>query len=79
VGGLRAVVLELDAQLLPQEIEMIWELIEVGEPAVAYEMLCSQLFEHHAGISAQTVGALSELGAAMNLEPRQWQILKVVD
>lgn len=79
VGRLRAVVLELEAQLLPREVEMIWELIDVGEPRVAYEVLCSQLYEHDAGIGAPTVAALSDLGAAMNLEPRQWQLLRVVD
>lgn len=79
IGKLRGVVLELEGQLLRREIEMIWELIDAGEPAVAYEMLCSQLYEHDAGIQMQTISVLSELGLAMNLEPRQWQILRVVE
>jgi hypothetical protein len=79
IGKLRAVVLELEGRLLRREIEMIWELIDAREPAVAYEMLCSQLYEHDAGIQTQTIGVLAELGSAMNLEPRKWQILRVID
>jgi hypothetical protein len=79
IGRLRAVVLELEAQLLPQEVEMIWELIDVGEPRVAFEMLCSQLYEHDAAVGVQVGGALAEIGTAMNLESRQWQILRTVD
>jgi hypothetical protein len=79
IGKLRAVVLELEDSLLSQEVEMIWELLDAGESAVAFEMLCSQLYEHDVAIETQTRGVLSELGAVMNLESRQWQILRVAD
>ncbi|MFI7068487.1 MafI family immunity protein [Kribbella sp. NPDC050124] len=79
IGRLRAVLLDVEPQLLPTEVQMIWELVDVGEPAVAFEMLCTQLYEHDAGVNSDVVKRLADLGEAMNLRPRQWEILRVAD
>ena len=78
-GKLRGVVLEL-AHLLPaSEVQDIWEYIDYDEPGLAFEMLCTQLYERDAGVDAEVVARLKELGSAMRLEPRAWQILRVCE
>ena len=46
---------------------MIWQLIEVGEPAVGFDMFRTQLYEHDAGVSSHVVEWLADLDGAMNL------------
>lgn len=76
-GKLRGVVLEVAHLLLPAEVQDIWEYLDYDEPGLAFETLCTQLHEHDSVVSADTVGRLREVGSAMDLEPRQWQILRV--
>jgi hypothetical protein len=78
-GKLRGVVLEVAELLLPSEVQDVWEYVDYDEPGLAFETLCSQLHEHGSVVSAEVVGRLAEIGAAMGLEPRQWEILRVVD
>ena len=76
-GKLRGVVLELETLLLPSEVTDILDYIDHNEAGVAFELLCSQLYERDAGVSAQTVRQLAEIGSAMQLDPGQWQVLRI--
>jgi hypothetical protein len=73
---MRAIVLELEASLTPDEVDMIWQLIDVDEPGIAFEMLCTQLYEHDAEVEDEVVDRLQVIGTAMQLKPRQWEILR---
>lgn len=76
-GELRGVVLEVADLLLPSEVRDVWDFVDYDEPGLAFETLCTQLHEHDAVVSAEVVGRLAEIGAAMGLEPRQWRVLRV--
>ncbi|WP_350274872.1 MafI family immunity protein [Kribbella sp. HUAS MG21] len=76
-GKLRRVVPELAPGLPVSEVQDICEYVDHDEPGLAFEMLCTQLYEHDAGIRSETVARLAELGVAMGLDPRQWQMLRV--
>jgi hypothetical protein len=60
----------------PAEADMIWELIDVDEPGIAFEMLCAQLYEHDVEVADELVDRLQVIGAAMQSEPRHWEILR---
>ncbi|MDX6240272.1 MAG: hypothetical protein QOG10_5092 [Kribbellaceae bacterium] len=76
IGQMRAVVLQLEALLTPAEVDMIWELVDVDEPVIGFEMLCTQLYEHDAEVEDEVIDRLQVIGTAMQLEPRQWEILR---
>ncbi|HET6293165.1 MAG TPA: MafI family immunity protein [Kribbella sp.] len=79
IGKLHAALLESEHSLTPDDVENIWELIDVGEPGVAFELLCSQLYEYDAAVSPRMLDSLREMGTSMQLKPRQWEILRVAD
>lgn len=76
IGRMRAVVIELERSLTSDEVQMIWELLDVGELGLAIEMLCSQLSEHGSTVDGEAIDRLRAVGTAMRLEPRQWEILR---
>jgi hypothetical protein len=77
IGRLHAALLESEHSLTSDDVQNIWELIDVGEPGVAFELLCSQLYEYDAAVSPRTLDSLREIGTSMRLKPRQWEILRV--
>jgi hypothetical protein len=46
IGALRAVTLTVEGLLPQRDISSIWELIDAGEPGIAFENLCTQLYEY---------------------------------
>jgi hypothetical protein len=79
VGGLRGVVVEVEGLISAAEIEMVWDLLEAGEAAAAFEMLCRQLSAHDVGLDWRTVERLADIGTVMKLKSRQWEILRLVE
>jgi len=45
IGALRAVTLTVEGLLPQRDISSIWELIDAGEPGIAFENLCTQRLE----------------------------------
>lgn len=76
---LRTVVLELEPHLQATEVEDILDYIDHNEPGVAFEMLCSQLYEHDAELNLRLAERIAELGSAMGLPARKWEILRVMN
>jgi len=74
---LREVVREAEGSLGAREVEDLRDLIEVGEPGSAFELLCRQLHEYEAAVTPRMLESLRKLGMAMHLEARQWEILRV--
>ncbi len=75
VGRLRAVVIELDQSLTRQEVDSIWQLIDAGEPGIAFEMLCDQLSELSVMVDGEMAYRLRVIGTTMGLESGQWEVL----
>ncbi len=51
-------------------------LTEAGEPGIALENLCTQLFEYDVTITVSIQERLAMLGRAMGLEESQWNKLR---
>lgn len=75
VGALRAVTLTMD-ELLPQrDIRSIWELIDAGEPGIAFENLCTQLYEYEVTPDEPSREVLAEIGTYFRLNADLWKRL----
>jgi hypothetical protein len=72
IGSLRAVVVAAEGLLPPRDIRAIWELIDAGEPGIAFENLCTQLYEYEATPDGPSRRALAEIGAYFKLSPDLW-------
>lgn len=75
VGALRAVTVAVE-DLLPQaDIKSIWELIDAGEPGIAFENLCTQLYEYNVTPDEPSQEALAEIGTYFGLDADLWERL----
>ena len=63
MGVLRSVVIDCEGALPAGDIATIWEFIDVGEPGLALETLCTQLDEYEVPVSAETLSRLDQLRA----------------
>ncbi|MEO6392818.1 MAG: MafI family immunity protein [Pyrinomonadaceae bacterium] len=61
------------------QLEDMQSLVIAGEPGVALENFCTQLYEYEICVSAATVKELSDLGAAMGIRPDYWSRFVVSD
>ncbi len=75
VGALRGVVIAVADQLPQSDIDGIWESIDGGEPGIAFEDLCTQLYEYEVPVSDQTLDVLSDIGAYTGFDPKLWEDL----
>ncbi|MBS0655628.1 MAG: MafI family immunity protein [Verrucomicrobia bacterium] len=64
------------ALLLKNDVKTIIELIEHNECGVAYEILCTQLYEYDVQISSNFYEKIFSLGKAMEMQPSYWLPLK---
>jgi hypothetical protein len=54
--------------LLPEEeLREMRELVSVGEPGIALENFCMQLFEHDVSVSAELANEVEAVAAAMGM------------
>ena len=74
---LRAVVVELEAKLPASDVESAWGLIDAGEPGVALENLCTQLYEYDVSVPQQVLSRIAASGEAMGLPAELWTDLRV--
>ncbi|WP_437779231.1 MafI family immunity protein [Sorangium sp. So ce1097] len=67
---------QFGADLPPEQIEDMKELIQAGEPGVALENYCTQLFEYDVAVPSDIVNELEELGRAMGIHEKYWMRLR---
>jgi hypothetical protein len=58
------------------DVEQIEGLIQVGERAVAFENLCTQLFEYDIRLPADLRGTLVSVGEQLGVASRYWERLE---
>lgn len=69
-------VMALSRKLVPAEqLHDMTQLVQAGEPGVALENLCTQLYEYDAALEPDTLKQIETLGKAMGLAPKYWQRL----
>lgn len=67
-GRVRSVLIEVSDRLQPVTVELVTEMVDVGEQGVALEILSNMLVESGARLSQQTFDDIGELGHSMRLE-----------
>lgn len=72
VGPMRAVATTMDSSLSARDAEQISELIDVGEPGNAFEILCTQLHAYGVVPDRRILRMLSPLGTYFELDPDLW-------
>lgn len=71
-GRLRAVVIELEGTLSAGDVANVWDLIEVGEWALALDTLCTQLYEFDTRLTRQVWSELAQLGLFLGVSRHLW-------
>lgn len=65
-----------EVQNLPDaDKENISMFLEDGEWGVAFDALCSQIFENEINISAEMYDRIERLGMEMQIDPSEWRFL----
>jgi hypothetical protein len=68
VGRTRGLLIAVERELLPRTVEIVSELIDHNECAIAIEMMSEMLNETGGSISSDALNSLSELVAEMGLD-----------
>lgn len=79
VHMLRGIVIEVEGLLPASDTQSAWELLDAGEPGVALENLCTQLYEYDVALPQALVGRIAVAGTAMGLEADVWTVLRLAD
>lgn len=59
-----------------EEIDKIEELVQVGEWQIAFENLCTQLYEFGIVLPGGSLAMIAEIGREVGVEERYWSILE---
>lgn len=73
---MRGLVIEVEGSLTADEVESVWTLIDAGEPGIALEIICDQLYEPDTAVGCDTVERLRLVGLRMELDPALWENLR---
>jgi hypothetical protein len=71
---LYALLAETASDLPQQDRDNVASFIEAGEFGVAFETLCTQMYEYDASPSPDALAQLAALGRRLKLEPGVWEI-----
>lgn len=72
---LQEVLSELKTVLRPADHDEALKELTSGEPGIAFETICTQLFEYDLHIPQAVFAKLRQIGRSMNLPPKKWEIL----
>ena len=75
---LRLLVRGFKGELPSKDIEMVDELIVVGESVIAIENLCTQLYEHSIRLSEAQHQELESVGRMLGIRPVAWERLSLL-
>jgi hypothetical protein len=65
------------ARSLPlDDLAQVEDLIQVGEQRVAFENLCTQIYEYDVRLPSYLRDLLAEAGQALGVAPRYWMQLE---
>lgn len=59
-----------------RDVEQIEGLIQVGERAVAFENLCTQMYEYDIRLPSDLQDTLLSIGEQLGVVPRYWELLE---
>lgn len=73
---LREFIAEFREFLSNTDVFYLSEFVDVGEFDLAFETLCTQLYEYEISLSDETVDRLAAIGTGLELDPRLWEDLR---
>lgn len=75
-SGIREVVRDLPVGLPQTDVDRVVDLNNAGEPGVALEILCTQLYEYDITVPTSVFARIANLAEMMNLNPDVWADLR---
>ena len=72
---LEALLAKLGEDLPHQDRENVASFIQAGEFGVAFETLCTQMYEYDITPHADDLARLAAIGRGLELDPSVWEIL----
>jgi Immunity protein 50 len=75
VGALQAVLIRCKSLLPRDDVRNVGELVDAGEPGIALEILCTQLYEYERAVDRESLAALAGVGTYFKLDPHLWTSL----
>ncbi len=66
----------LGAAGYPERVRDAYQLLDVNEPAIALENMCSNLHEFGCRVPARAYDIFAEAGVKLSVDSRHWEILK---
>jgi len=73
---LKALVLRFTGNIEQKRIAMILEDIDYGEPGIALEDYCTNLYDNGTNVPVDIINELQALGTVMRLDPDYWESLR---
>jgi hypothetical protein len=70
-----ALIAAFDGLIPPNQLQDMRDLNAAGEPGVAFENLCSQLFEFDVEVNAAQYSQIRKVGLAMGIKTKYWERL----
>lgn len=64
-----------DSTIPTTQLQDMASLVKAGEPGVALENLCTQLFEYDVRVAPGVAAQLATVGRAMGIDEKYWQNL----
>jgi hypothetical protein len=66
------------SERLPEEqLQDMRELVQAGEPGIALENLCSQLYEYDIPVPVEVQATIVDAGRTMGIKPSYWERLSI--
>lgn len=66
----------LESDLPLNQLAEMRQLTEAGEPGIAFENLCTQLYENDVSVAPAVLQQLTGIGEAMGIETTYWELLR---
>lgn len=76
IQKLDEIILELEEKLFQEDLKIIKELNNSNEWGVAFEILCTQIFEHDVEITSEIFEKIKSLGISINSKSFFYESLK---
>jgi hypothetical protein len=58
-----------------EQTEEMAKSVHAGEPGIAFEDLCTQLYEYDVPVDEATLREFKEIGSQMGIQPEYWERL----
>jgi hypothetical protein len=70
-----AIILGFEGELPAAQVAEMQELAKAGEPGIALENLCTQLYEYDVAVDAARLERIAAIGRLMGIDESFWQTL----